>query len=390
MTSPRSLGEFDPFDPVYLADPYPRLKAIRESSPALHVERHDFYLLTRYDDVVSASRNHAVFSSTGGVGLEWRRRRMMPMYDPPEHTRLRRLVAGPFSHASIQQLASVVTPLAESVLDRALEGPVECMRDVAERFSLATLANILGIPTELQSSFRRWAEAIMDDLASNVPVSEAEEADAARPEFVEFLRQAITDRHERPGKTISRLVQANSEDRLTDKELLAFCVLLVVAGLEPVAGAMGNALHLLASHPEVWSSVLRGETSLETTLEEALRYDTSVQAFFRNTLAEVAIGGATIPKGAKVMLHFGSANRDAAKFPDADAFLPSRHPNPHIAFGVGVHHCLGAPLARLQLKVFFEGLCRRGVTPRLAGPEVRSDSLLFRRFETLPMRFDPA
>jgi cytochrome P450 len=389
MSAP-PLHNFDPFEPCYLADPYPALKRIREASAAFFVERHQFFLIARYEHVIAASRNHEVFSSTGGVGLEWRRRRMMSMYDPPEHTRLRGLVAAPFSRSAVQRLAPLIDETVASALDAVGDAELECMTELAGPVSLAALESLLGIPPELHSSFNMWAEAIMDDLASNVPSGERERIEALRIEFIEFLRRAIADRKASPqDDVISRLVAANSDEKLTDAELLAFGVLLVVTGFEPAACALGNAIDTLASHPEKWRAALGGGLPLERVAEELLRYETPVQAFFRNTLSPTVIGGTEIPAGAKVMLHFGSANRDAAMFDDADSFVPSRDPNPHVAFGVGVHHCLGAPLARLELRSLLDALARRRLQPRLGLDPLRHDNLLFRRFSRLPVTLSP-
>jgi cytochrome P450 len=372
------LRDFDPFDRAYLVDPYPALAAIRESSPVLYLEKHGFYLITRYADVVAVSRNHAVFSSTGGVGPEWQPRPMMPMYDPPDHTRLRRMVAPLFLPKLMAQHATTFRDIVSRALDRVGDQPFDLVHEIAEPVALEAIALLLGVPRELKDDFRRWADNTMADLAGGVSADDAVRLEASRREFVTYLRSAVVERRARPGKdVISLLVHASDSERLTDREVVAFCVLLLVAGFEPAASAIGNALRVLAQHPEITKAIPRTAKAIESTTEELFRFDAPVHAFFRNTLADTTVADVAIPKQSKVMIHFGSANRDERVFPRADSFLWDRDPNAHVAFGAGVHYCLGSHLARVELNAVLEVLLARSAGLLPAGREARKDNLLF-------------
>lgn len=390
MTAPTLLAGFDPFSLEYLANPYSTLALIRQTSPALYVERYGFFLITRYEDVVHASRRHDIFSSTGGVGIEWKSRPMMPMYDPPKHTQLRRIVQPFFTPKAVQAYAAAVRTAAEEAVDRVLAGgPLDVIREVAEPISLVTLATILGIPKEHQADLRRWADNTMADLAGGASNEEAERLELGRREFVGYLRATIEQRRQSKSEDlISVLLRANDAERLTEKEVLAFCVLLLVAGFEPSASAIGNVCRALALHVPELDALPSGEEELSIAGDELLRWDSPVQAFFRNTMAETTVGGVAIPKDAKVMIHFAAANRDPSVFRDPDVLDLHRNPNPHIAFGAGIHHCLGAPLARLQVSTFLSVLRAKVRHLEMVETARRHDNLLFRGLGHARMRFE--
>lgn len=390
-TAPSLLDEFDPFAPEHLAEPYPTLARIQESSPALYVARHDFYLVTRYEDVVMASKRHDVFSSTGGVGIEWKSRPMMPMYDPPKHTQLRRLVAPFFTPRAVQAYTGVIEAAAERAIDRVLErGTGDLIHEVAEPISIGTLAAILGIPPDRQQDLRRWADNTMADLAGGVSMADAARLEDSRREFVAYLRATVQERRQSTREDlISVLLRANDQGGLTEKEVIAFCVLLLVAGFEPSASAVGNVARALALHHPTLEELPDSSQGLAAAIDELLRWDSPVQAFFRNTLSEARVGDVVIPEGKKVMLHFAAANRDPKVFANPTQLNLARSPNPHVAFGVGVHTCLGGPLARLQLLTFLRTLVRKVRALEIVEPEERQDNLLFRRLSRLVLRLQP-
>ncbi len=386
---PSTPVSFDPFALDYLAAPFETLARIREASPAFYVEQHRFFLVTRHADVVAASKAHEIFSSTGGVGIEWKSRPMMPMYDPPEHTKLRRIVAPFFTPRAVATYERAVRSAVVDVLTRALEdGATDTVKNIAEPISLRTLAEILGVPPERQADLRRWADNTMIDLAGGAPASELERIETVRREFVQYLRQLVAERRRSLGTDlISVLLRANDAEALADREVVGFCVLLLVAGFEPSASAIANLCRALVIHVPDLDALPSDREGQAAVVEELLRWDSPVQAFFRNTLVDASIGGVEIPKDSKVMIHFGAANRDPALFSEPDEFKLDRSPNAHIGFGAGIHYCLGAPLARLQLGTFLEELRSRVRSMREEEPETRQDNLLFRGLSHHRVRF---
>jgi cytochrome P450 len=385
----------DPFSDAVLADPYAWYRRLRDSAPCLYVPSRGLYVVSRYEDVVACARNTAVFSSTGGVGYEWEQRPMMPMYDPPAHTRLRRLVSRPFQPAAIAARARAVEGAVDKLVAEALDRrEVDLVTDVAIPLSLGVIGDLLGVPPSSRGELRRWSQGVVEELAGGLDREAHARVEGLRREFLTFLREMIAAREasfdQSGSDVISVLLDAHEDDKLTEKETLAFCVLLLVAGFETTVNAIANGALALMSHPAQWRK-LKAEPGLVTTMiEEMIRYDGPVQSFFRNTLTETTIAGQVIPRGVKVMLLFASANRDERRFTNADAFLIDRGEPEHIGYGVGVHYCLGAQLARVQLATLWRAIAQRVARFELCGDVDRTKSVLFRGARHLPIRFDPA
>ncbi len=387
----------DPFSPEFLADPYPAFRRLRDESPVHFVESRNMWMVTRYEDIVAVARNTAVFSSTGGVGYDWNSRPMMPMYDPPEHSRMRRMVARHFTPAAITAFKPRVDGMVEDILGRALQArDVDVVKDIALPLSLGTIAELLGVPTDLRAQLRRWSQGTVEDLAGGLAPTPARRVDELRREFNVYLKSLIEERRASLGAqdgaidVITALVSATEEEKLTKRELVAFCVLLLVAGYETTVNAIANGVLALLAHPAELDKLRKDRSLLGPAVEEMVRYDGPVLSFFRNTLSEATVGGTVIPKGAKVMIAFASGNRDERKYEEPDAFRVDRRPAEHLAYGAGVHYCLGAPLARLQLTAIFSALLDHVAAIEPTGEAVRSASVLFRGAKTLPVRLTPA
>lgn len=388
------LALFDPFAPEFLKDPYPVYRALRDRAPCHHVEAKNLWVLSRYEDVVAAARNHGVFSSTGGVGFDWEQRPMMPMYDPPQHTRLRRLVSRHFTPNAIALMQSRIDATVARVLDRAVaQGRFDLIEDVAIPISLGAIGAVLGVPGDRLKDLRCWSQGTVEALAGALSPEATAKVDALRVEFVAYLREMIKERRAspRPEATdvISLIVAANDDDKLTERETVAFCVLLLVAGFETTVNAMANGALALMAHPDECRKLQANPALVASLAEEVVRYDGPVQSFFRNTLSETVIAGTTVPKGVKVMLLFGSANRDERHFPDPDSFRIDRDDGDHVGYGAGIHFCLGAPLARLQLVSLARGLLARARSLELDGTVEHSSNVLFRGVRHLPLRVTP-
>ncbi len=386
---------YDPFDPQVIADPYPHYARLRESAPCHHVESRKIWVLSRYADVLEGLRNTRVFSSNQGVGYERRPVPMMIAYDPPAHTRLRRIVAHQFTPRQIERLRPRVERIAIDLLEPLLgAGTVDWVEEVALPLPVWVIAVLMGVPPERRADFKRWSAATVQVLGGAVDLAPAERMrqEAVIGEFAAFFYGVIQERRaaskvdDKGDDLISLLLQANQDgEKLHDGELISFCVLLLVAGNETTTSLIGNGALACMQNPDEWRQVESDPALVRPLIEEALRYDAPIQGFFRNTLSEIEVAGTLIPAGEKVMMLYGSANRDARQFPDPDAFRVRRNPEEHLAFGAGPHICLGAHLARLEAEVLTRVYLERVRTMRREGPPVRTHNPLLRGLAKLPV-----
>ncbi len=385
---------FDPFAEGVLANPYPWYRWLRSEGPCHHVVEHDVWVISRYQDVIDALRNTEVFSSRDGVGHQRRGTRDMISADPPEHTRLRRLVNRRFLPRAIADLEPRVREIINSLVEPMLEsGQGDLVAELAEPLPIIVIAELLGIDPERRVDFKRWSDDVLDLTAGGLAPDALARAESGRHELGAHLREAVADRRERPrpgaSDLITALVTANEADALTVQEILDLCVLLLVAGNETTTNAVGNGALAIMEQPDQWRPILEDPDLVPSFVEESLRYDAPIQGLFRTALEDVDIAGTTIPEGARVMVLFGSANRDDHHYPHADTFVGTRNPLDHVAFGSGIHLCLGAPLARLELtvlcRVFLERL--RRIVP--SGDVVRTHNALTRGVRKLPVVLEP-
>jgi len=391
--SPVDLARYDPFSPEVLHDPYPWYAALRASAPCHFVRSRGLWVVSRYDDVSACVKDHAVYSSTGGVGSHWEQRPMMPMYDPPQHTRMRRLVSRAFQPGAIAALQATIETAAVRLVDAFVEqGHADLVEDIAVPLSIGVIADLIGMPPERRGDLRRWSKGIVEELAGGLPREQRASVDALRKEFVEYLRGLVEERKSDTGRrdVIATLCAAHDADRLSERETVAFCVLLLTAGYETTVNAIANGALAFARFPEAWQRLCdhpEDRTLLRGAVEETVRYDGAVQSFFRNTLQPVELHGVKIPRGSKVMMLFASANRDGLHFDAPDAFRIDRPEQDHLGYGAGIHYCLGAPLARAQLTAVWGALARRAPGFEIVdGAVERTHSILFRGARRLPIR----
>ncbi|MFD7016290.1 cytochrome P450 [Streptomyces sp. NPDC059161] len=299
--------------------------------------------------------------------------------EPPDHTRIRRLVSQAFTPRTVERLAPTVRRLAARLVDdfRAAGGG-DLVAEVAEPLPVAVIAEMLGIPEADRPLLRPWSAAIcgMYELAPDEET--AARAVKASLEFTEYLRELIAGRRKNPGDDlISALIAAyedESGDRLSEQEMISTCVLLLNAGHEATVNTTANGWWALLRNPAQLAALRAApDALLPTAVEELMRYDTPLQLFERWVLEDIEFAGQILPRGSEVALLFGSANRDPARFADPDTLDLARVDNPHISFGAGIHYCLGAPLARLELRASFGELLKKAPLLRLAAePEWQS------------------
>jgi len=387
-------------DPEFVADPYPTYHRLRSEDP-VHQSPLGFWVLTRYEDVVSVLRDArfvkepiaaVVASRMGGatppVPLSMLER------DPPDHTRLRGLVSKAFTPRVVEALRPHIQQIVDGLLDRvAGTHTMDLVEDFAYPLPVTVICQLLGVPMEDRERFKSWGvdiarglDAILLPAASEV----VQRSGAARRAMTEYFRELIAQRRSSPRDDLLSGLIATEEvgDKLTEQELLASCILLLVAGHETTVNLIGNGTLALLRHPAELRRLRENPELIGSAVEELLRYDGPVQRTARVPSEDVVIGGRTIAKNELVLPFIGAADRDPAQFPEPDRLNIARADNRHVAFGLGIHFCLGAPLARVEGQIAIGTLLRR--LPKLAlateRPEYRQ-SLTLRGLSALPVAF---
>jgi cytochrome P450 len=334
--------------------PLDHYRQMREGEGISFDPRFGSWNVYRYDDVVRVLSDHATFSSAPRPGAP-----ALPSLvgmDPPRHRKLRNLVNQAFTPRGVEQLAPRVTEVAGALLERAAaRGELDVMQDFAYPLPITIIAELLGIPVEEQATFRRWSETLISGPRTDAARgrSYAEERSANLRELNDYFERKLDERRAEPRQDLmSRLLAAEVDgEQLTAQELTEFCRLLLIAGYETTAYLVGNALLCLDDHPEVADELRRDSSLLPVAVEELFRCFPSVAGTMRTTTAPTSVAGRDLPAGQSVIVWFGSANYDAAHFSEPERLDIRRAPNRHIAFGFGIHFCVGAPLARLEAKV---------------------------------------
>jgi cytochrome P450 len=370
--------DLDLTDAAFIADPYPALARLRATAPMVWHQRSDMWLATTHAAVSEVLRNRA-------LGRVWRDREPADVYEPfnalhrhqmmenepPTHTRLRRLVAAAFTRGHVDRLQPRVVDIAGKLLDGVDPGGVErdgvdILAAYAEPLPVAVIAELLGAPAEDRSLLRAWSRAIVAMYEYDRGPGVGSAAVVASREFGDYVRDVVRDRRSRPRPDlISDLIAVRDRGGpLSEDELVASVVLLLNAGHEASVNVFGNGLVALLQHPREHRRVVGGRAGWDTTVEELIRYDAPLQLFERTATRDVDVAGTRVRTGQQVAALMGSANRDPSVFGDADELDVARDPNPHVGFGMGLHFCLGAPLARMELRVALRVLLDR--YPRLA------------------------
>ena len=362
--------ELNPFSVGFQADPYPTYRWLRDHAPVYRNEALGFWALSRWDDVVAASLAHDTYSSAKGTVLEMRfdAAEAFPIIifmDPPRQTRLRRLVSKAFTPARIGDLEPFIRRATIELLDQLRDaGRCDFVADFAARLPIAVISAMIGVPDADRDMIREWTDESLTRDADNPQIPARALAASARVGQY-FYSLAIEKRAHPKDDMISLLAHAEFVDddgvaqRLTDAELVGFCTLLSAAGNETVTKLLGNAIVLLARHPEQRRRLVADPSLIANAVEECLRYWPPSQYQGRTLLRDVTLHGTTMPQGDFVLLLTAAACRDERQFPDADRFDIGRDVPLQVAFGHGAHKCLGAALARLESRIALEELHKR-------------------------------
>lgn len=390
-----STVAFEPLSGKTWRDPYPMYEALRRDDPLHHVASGDYWVLSRFIDVWNAARDHATFSSNGGLTITYGERERigldeavpLVMLDPPQHTALRRLVSGGFTPRRVSAIEPMVRSFVRRRLDRVADlGTCDIVAELFKPLPSMVVAHYLGVPAEDRSRFDRWTEAIVEaNAAGDVAL-----AAGGVTELFEYFTELIQRRTREPGHDmISALIHAGA-DAPSTLRILGLAFTMVAGGNDTATGMLGGAATLLSNDPAQREMLRSDRGLLPGAVEEVLRLACPVQGLARTTTRSVELHGRTIPMGRKVLLLYASANRDAAEFgPSADQFDITRAIPRMMTFGYGAHHCLGAAAARLQGRVALDELLTR--FPRFAVDESRAsyaEGNYVRRFQVLPFVTD--
>jgi cytochrome P450 len=377
------LNQFDPWSPAFVASPYAAYQQLRETAPVSWYEPTQQWLISRYADVSALLRDrrlgrsylhitdHAGFGQPPDIaGSEdfWHvvRNGMLDV-EPPDHTRLRRLVSRAFTPRTVERLRPRVQEITDGLVDQLLDATsngssADLLALVLEPLPVTVIAELLGIPEADRHLLRPWSADICGMYELQPTTETAQVASRAAREFSAYLVDLARSRRQAPGDDlISGLANVVDEgDRLTEDELVGTCVLLLNAGHEASVNGAGNGWWALFRHPDELAR-LRGDVDglLTTAIEELLRFDTPAQMFERWVLEDIVVADVEVSRGSEVALLLGSANHDPAVFAEPERLDLSRQDNPHVTFGAGIHYCLGAPLARMELEVSYAALLRR-------------------------------
>jgi cytochrome P450 len=380
-------------------NPYPYYASMRREQPVAYDPADDTYAVFRHDDVRLVLKDFTRFSSdprrlAQPIPGDLDRPSLIRM-DPPDHRRVRSLVAPFFAPAHIARLTSTITRLAHGLIDAvAPTRQMDVIEDLAFPLPVTVIAELLGIPPTDRPMYKRWADMLLGRRRLiRITEGPPEEALQAQREMDAYFGEVIHQRRRRPQEDlISQWVAFGASGGVSDAEILNLCSLMLLAGHVTTVNLIGNALWTLLEWPDALARLRRDPALLPAALEEVLRYRAPVQAISRITTEDVTIGGQSIPAGRLVTGWIGSANRDEAAFPAPDRFNVMRNPSTHIAFGTGIHVCLGAPLARLEgqvvLRVLLERLEAFDWAPD-AGLQASKQVVLF-GLAYLPIRFELA
>jgi cytochrome P450 len=387
-------------DPAVVADPYPSFAQARAVAPVQWHEGLGLWLAFTHAEANAVLRDRRLGRIWADKAPAERfesfnliHRNAILEMEPPDHTRLRRLISAAFARGHVERLRPWVEDLARTLVDGLAERsdgsePVDLLSGMAAELPVAVIAELLGVPDADRPLLRPWSNAIVKMYEYGRTTAIEDSAERAAAEFVAYLRDLAAERRKNPGEDlVSHLVSVRDAegDRLSEDELVTTCILLLNAGHEATVNVTGNGTLALLRNPEQLARLRADRSLLPTAIEELMRFDSPLQLFERTATEDVEIGGVTVTEGQKIAALLGSANRDPAVFRAPDSLDVGRAENPHISFGAGIHFCIGAPLARVELQASFGALLDRTSALELGGEPARRPEFVIRGLADLPV-----
>ena len=377
--------DFNPLSSELRANPLPQYEKLRRKDPVHRMRISDGWILTRYEDIDMVLRDHRRF---GNLGRDFGYLPYISMLDldPPEHTKVRGLVAHGFTQRAVNSLEPRIAKMVDELLDEVAGKPrFDLIQDIAFPLPITVIAELLGVPPEDRDQFREWSEVVALDVDPLLDSQQIRDVQRTVEELFDYLEKIAEDRRRRPqDDLVTALVNAEEDgERLSREDLLINIVLVLVAGNETTRNLIGNGTLALLRNPDQLERLRDDSSLLDSAIDEMLRYDSPVQLDSRIARESVEIGGKRIEPGQRVLCALGAANHDPEVFPDPERFDVGRAPRNHLSFGRGIHYCLGAPLAKLEARVAFAGLLSRFESFRLVEEPRYRDQITLRGLEEL-------
>ena len=392
-----TVSPYSLFMPQAAQDPYPIYKALREQSPLPLPGAPgggNTWVLLKHDHVYNTLRDHETYSSAGGFGGSSGMNpgaggfnMVLITDDPPRHTRFRRIVNKTFTPRRVAEMQPLIESIAAELIERIESGETDIVNEYTIPLPVRVIANLLGIPGEDYRTFKAWSDSLVGATSGAMGMGGPR---AGISEMVEYFGKIAAERRTQAGSDlVSLLVQPDGEGEFLEEwEVMGFCVLLLVAGNETTTNLMGNMFNGLAQRPELWARLREDRSLVPTVVEETLRWQSPVQFIMRQATRATEIGGQAIAAGDRVLPYFAAANHDPEAFPEPEEFRLDRDLHNHVAFGMGIHYCLGAPLARAEAQVSLNAFLDRFETIEpgsVPGTRLGGIPLIY-GFRELPLR----
>ena len=385
------ISDADPFSTAFFDDPYPVHAALRDAGPAVWLSRYGIYAVARHEHVHAMLRDWQTFCSSRGVGISdfaketpWRLKSLVLEVDPPLHDRTRAVLARVLSAPAMRTLRDTFLAAAVELVEGLLvRGSFDAIPDVAEAFPLAVFPDAMGMPRENRQFLLPYGNMVFNSFGPRNALFEAAVRDA-KP-VLEWVEKQSRRENLSPEGWGAQIYAAVETGEISAAEAPVLVRSLLTAGVDTTVTGIGAALYAFARFPEEWEKLRANPTFARAAFEEAVRFETPVQTFFRTSTRDTDMGGVAIPEGSKVLMFLGAANRDPRKFEDPDRFDITRRTAGHVGYGIGVHMCVGALLARLEGEVLLETLARRVRVLRISGPLKRRYNNTLRGLTSLPL-----
>lgn len=385
--------DVDPFGPEVLEDPRPFHAQLRDAGPVVHLTRYDTYAMARYEHVHAALVNWQGFQSGAGVGLSnfhtekpWRPPSLLLESDPPGHDAPRRVLGAILSQRALRRLREQWFAAAEELVDSVLAaGPeLDAVPALAEAFPLRVFPDAVGIPDEGRENLLPYGDFLFNAFGPRNELMEAGLADAGR--LGAWVNEQCRREVLAPGGFGAAIWAAADRGDITPGQAPLVVRSLLSAGVDTTVQGLGAVLHAFATHPGQWRRLRADPRLARVAFDEAVRWASPVQTFFRTATTEVRVADTVIPSGKKILMFLGAANRDPRRWADPDAFDLARDPSGHVGFGMGIHQCVGQHVARLESEALLTALAARVETIELSGPTRRHHNNTMRAWASLPMR----